>query len=118
MKRLLILIVGSVLGANLATAGGDPEAGKAKAQVCAGCHGPEGVSPAPNFPILAGQYEDYLLRALQEYRSGARKDPIMGGQVAALSEGDMADLAAYFARQQGLEVIDVEHADVFKTGRD
>jgi cytochrome c553 len=118
MKRLLLLIVGSVLCANLATAGGDPEAGKTKVQVCAGCHGPEGVSPTPNFPILAGQYESYLLRALQEYKSGVRKNPIMGGQVAALSEDDMADLAAYFARQQGLDVIDVEHSEVFKTGQD
>ncbi len=117
MKRLLILIMGGLLGANLATAAGDPQAGKTKAQVCAGCHGPEGVSPTPNFPILAGQYKDYLLRALRGYKSGARKNPIMAGQVAALSESDMADLAAYFASQKGLEVIDVEHSDVFETGR-
>lgn len=118
MKRLLIVTIGCVLGANLAMAGGDPEAGKTKAQVCAGCHGPEGVSPTPNFPILAGQYQDYLLRALRDYKSGARKNPIMAGQVAALSEADMADLAAYFAGQQGLEVIDVEHSDVFETAQD
>jgi len=85
-----------------ALAGGDPAAGKEKSAVCAACHGQDGVSPVPDFPKLAGQHEDYLLRALMDYKLGNRKNPIMGGQVANLSEQDMADLAAYFSSQKGL----------------
>jgi len=83
---------------------GDPAAGKEKSAVCAACHGADGVSPVPDFPKLAGQHEDYLLRALKDYKLGNRKNPIMGGQVANLSETDMEDLAAYFSSQQGLVV--------------
>lgn len=85
-----------------ALAGGDPAVGKEKSAVCAACHGQDGVSPVADFPKLAGQHEDYLLRALKDYKLGNRKNPIMGGQVANLSEQDMADLAAYFSSQQGL----------------
>jgi cytochrome c553 len=87
-----------------AAAAGDPVAGKAKSQVCAACHGPDGNSPTGDFPKLAGQKEDYLLAALTQYKSGKRKNPIMGGMGAPLSKQDMADLAAYFASQQGLQL--------------
>lgn len=87
-------------------AGGDPQAGSAKAAACAGCHGADGNSKVPTFPILAGQYADYLLQALKDYKSGKRKNAIMQGQVAALSEEDMEDLAAWYASQQGLRSID------------
>ncbi len=82
-------------------AGGDPAAGKAKAQVCAGCHGAEGVSVSPAFPHIGGQHADYLLHALKAYKSGERKNVIMQGQVSALNEQDMADLAAWFASLPG-----------------
>ncbi len=84
-------------------AGGDPELGKAKSQTCQSCHGPDGNSPTPQFPTIAGQHEDYLLHALREYKSGARKNAIMAGMVAALSEEDLGNLAAYYARQVGLK---------------
>ncbi|MBL8447695.1 MAG: cytochrome c [Zoogloeaceae bacterium] len=83
---------------------GDPAAGKEKAAVCGACHGADGNSAIPDFPRLAGQQEDYLLRALQDYKLGRRKNPIMGAQVEALSKADMADLAAWFSSQQGLVV--------------
>lgn len=83
-------------------AGGNAEAGKAKSAACAGCHGADGNSPAPSFPKLAGQHEDYLYHTLSQYKSGKRKNPIMSGQVANLSDQDMKDLAAYFAKQKGL----------------
>ncbi|MBL8438218.1 MAG: cytochrome c [Zoogloeaceae bacterium] len=83
---------------------GDPAAGKEKSAVCGACHGADGNSPIPDFPRLAGQPEDYLLRALQDYKLGRRKNPIMGAQVEALSKADMADLAAWFSSQQGLVV--------------
>lgn len=87
------------------SAAGHPAAGKEKAtKVCAACHGTDGNSAAATFPRLAGQHEAYLLHALQAYRSGGRNNEIMKAQVAGLSPGEMADLAAYFASQKGLEV--------------
>ena len=107
MKRILLVLVISLLASSVVY-GGDPAAGKEKSQVCQACHGTDGNSPAPNFPKLAGQYQDYLLRSLLDYKSGARKNPIMSGQVAALSEQDMKDLAAYYASQKGLYVVEIE----------
>jgi cytochrome c553 len=102
MKNTLIAL--ALLGLVSGTAwAGDAARGKEKAAVCAACHGADGNSPAPDFPRLAGQYEDYLYRALLDYKSGGRKNAIMQGQVGPLEKADMADLAAYFASQKGLE---------------
>lgn len=68
---------------------------------CAACHGADGNSAAPNFPRIAGQHEDYLLHSLRAYRSGARKNAIMASQIGSLSEQDLRDLAAFYARQKG-----------------
>ncbi len=86
----------------MALAGGDPDAGRTKAQACASCHGADGNATNPQFPRLAGQYESYLLHALRQYKSNARKNPIMNGMVANLSEQDLKDLAAWFSSQKGL----------------
>ncbi len=83
-----------------ALAGGDAEAGKSKSEACAQCHGPDGNSPSPAFPKLAGQYADYLARALLDYKTGARQNPIMAGFSASLSEQDIEDLAAFYASQK------------------
>lgn len=80
---------------------GDAARGKEKSAACAACHGEDGNSKAPSFPRIGGQHEDYLLQALKAYKKGTRKNAIMGAQVTALSEQDMADLAAYFASQKG-----------------
>jgi len=87
-----------------AFAGGDALVGQQKAQVCAACHGPSGISDykQTSAPIIAGQYDDYLVRALEEYQSGMRDNPIMKGMAANLSEQDMEDIAAYFSQQDGL----------------
>lgn len=92
---MALLIVGAAHGAN-------PEAGKEKSRPCAACHGPDGNSPAADFPKLAGQHYDYLLKALKDYKAGERKNPIMAPQVANLTARDMQDLAAYYSRQPGL----------------
>ncbi len=85
---------------------GNPIAGKAKTTTCAACHGLDGNGNIPLYPRLAGQHEDYLLKALHDYKSGARKNVVMKGIAAPLSEQDMADLAAYFASQpKGLVVV-------------
>lgn len=76
--------------------------GKEISTVCAACHGVDGNSPTPDFPIIAGQHAEYLYRALLDYKLGNRTDPVMQGQVAELSRSDMRDLAAYFSSQEGL----------------
>jgi cytochrome c553 len=110
MKKILIVAFGLAFG--LAAHAADPVAGKEKSKACAACHGAGGVSaetahganaPSPSdFPKLAGQYNDYLVRALNDYKLGVRKNPIMAGMVANLSKEDIADLAAYFSSQQAL----------------
>lgn len=103
-KSVLILSIAAASLGLQAHAEGNPEAGRAKSASCAACHGADGNSPVAMFPKLAGQEQDYLYHSLRAYKSGKRKNPIMGGQVANLSDADMADLAAYFAVQQGLSV--------------
>jgi hypothetical protein len=98
-------LVKSVLSAALLTAlssgvlaEGSVQAGQAKAAACAACHGPTGNdSVLPNVPKLGGQGERYLVKQLHEIKADIRKVPLMAPFVAALSEQDMLDLAAYFA---------------------
>lgn len=78
------------------------ERGREKAAVCTACHGANGVSTMPNWPVLAGQHESYLKQALTGYKQGSRTDPVMAGQVLNLTEEDIADLAAFFAAQPGV----------------
>lgn len=83
-------------------AAGDPAAGAQKTKMCSGCHGIEGWRTAfpevYKVPKIAGQHEAYLVKALQAYRSGERSHPTMRAIAASLSDKDMADLAAYYAR--------------------
>jgi cytochrome c553 len=83
-----------------ARAAGDAAAGQAKAITCAACHGVDGNSLNPEWPSLAGQHESYIVKQLQAFKSGARQNVLMSGQAMALSDQDMADLAAYFAGQK------------------
>jgi len=75
----------------------DAAAGKAKAQACAVCHGPIGVSNTPDVPHLAGQPEIYLVAQLSAYKSGARKHEVMSLMAQTLSDADIANVAAWFA---------------------
>ncbi len=86
-----------------AVAGGDIAAGQAKAKaVCGACHGENGDKPLqPEYPVLAGQHVDYLAKALKDYKSGARKNAIMGGQAQALSAKDIDDVTAWFSSRTG-----------------
>ncbi|HRE53295.1 MAG TPA: c-type cytochrome [Candidatus Competibacter sp.] len=100
-KYVVIAATCALLGsATVALAAGDPAAGKAKSATCAACHTADGNSINPQYPKLAGQSADYLFKQLQDYKSGARANPIMLGMVAPLSPQDMEDLAAYYASQQ------------------
>ena len=104
-KRLVIaaFAAGASLGLMMqpAAAKGDIAAGKEKSALCVACHAEDGSSPQPAFPRIGGQYASYLERALLDYKSGVRQNPIMTGIVAQLTEEDMANLAAYFASQKG-----------------
>ncbi len=102
--RILTLALGIIAAA--ATSGtlaaGNAADGKQKSQACVACHAEDGNSTSPQFPRLAGQHPDYLVKALRDYKSGARKNPIMAPFAMSLSPRDMEDLAAYFAQQKGL----------------
>jgi len=96
-RASLLLSVGLALAAG-PVAAADIAAGKKKAQeVCAACHNMDGVSTIPDYPKLAGQYPDYLGKALRDYKSGARKNPIMTGMAQGLSQNDIDDVSAYFS---------------------
>ncbi|RZU98985.1 c-type cytochrome [Spiribacter vilamensis] len=102
MKRLTVFLGAMALlaaGSVPAQSIGDVQAGQAKSQTCAACHGAKGASDNSAFPMLAGQHADYLVHALKAYKSGDRQNAIMNGQAAALSDKDIRDLAAYFAAQ-------------------
>jgi cytochrome c553 len=97
MRILSVLLA---LGVGTAAEAADLGMGQAKAkEVCAACHGLDGNSATPDYPRLAGQYPDYLAKALRDYKSGQRKNPIMGANAAALSKEDIANLAAWFSSQ-------------------
>ena len=78
---------------------GNVAAGKAKSATCATCHGADGNSLVAMYPSLAGQSANYIAKQLADFKSGNRQDPVMAGMVAALSQEDMNDLAAFFAVQ-------------------
>jgi cytochrome c553 len=90
------LAVLSLLACVTANAG-DIAAGRRKALQCQVCHGLDGISKLPEAPHLAGQPERYLVKSLEEYRSGARKNDLMTLVVQNLGDQDIADLAAYYA---------------------
>lgn len=101
-KTLLALAMGLLMnGASpILHAEGKISAGKDKAASCAGCHGDLGNSPAPNFPKLAQQNASYLVKQLMAFKAGKRQDPMMGPMAMALSDADMADIAAFYAAQK------------------
>jgi cytochrome c553 len=102
MKPIAVFAGIVFLTTGAAYAAGDAEAGKEKAaQVCVACHGADGNKPsAPDQPVLAGQHPDYLVKALSDYKSGKRQNPIMKGFASTLSRKDMEDLAAWFSSQK------------------
>ena len=74
--------------------------------VCVACHGNNGVGITPDYPILAGQYRDYLVRSLTDYQKGGRKHAVMAAFMGALKPSDIEELAAYYAAQQpGLSIV-------------
>ena len=107
-SRFFLMSAVAVLSLGLASPvlAGDPVRGKEKSLSCQACHGPDGNSPVPMFPNIAGQYRDYLLHSMRSYKTGERTNPIMIAIVQPLSDQDLEDLAAYYANQKGLYQID------------
>ncbi|MDP3295771.1 MAG: cytochrome c [Nevskia sp.] len=98
---LLGLSAANVASANEAAAPAAAAGGKpAQVGVCAACHGENGVSASPLFPNLAGQHRSYIEVALKGYKSGARKNAVMGGQAAGLSDADIKALAVWYSSQK------------------
>ena len=81
------------------------ERGKEKSVTCSACHGVDGNSDTKMYPKLAGQYKNYLVHALSSYKNGDRKNAIMSGFAAGLSEQDIIDLSTYYSKQKGLNII-------------
>lgn len=103
------LAAAALLAAPLAaSASGDPALGQKKAATCEACHGKDGRSIDPNYPNLGGQHESYLIKALSDYRSGKRKEAIMGSMAVNLTNQDIEDLAAWFASLGGLEDLSID----------
>ncbi len=103
MKRQILATASALIlavTANIAIAGGDAAAGKAKAASCAGCHGAKGISAIPMYPNLAGQKETYLVKQLKAFKDKSRKDPTMNAMAAPLSDEDMANLSAYYSKMK------------------
>ena len=79
---------------------GSVEAGRTKSVTCAACHGADGNSVTPDWPMLAGQHASYIVRQLKAFKNGERTDVTMKPFADMLSEQDMLDVAAYFAAQK------------------
>ena len=105
MKKITVMaaVLAGAFGWSGLVAAADLEAGQKLGETqCAACHGKDGKTPIdPSYPKLAGQYPDYLAKALHDYQSGARKNPIMGGIAKPLSKADIENVAAYFSSLPG-----------------
>lgn len=101
------LVVGLGLALALSAAQAQVKGDPAKAKeivdkVCIACHGADGNGPVPNFPRLAGQTAEYLLKQMQDFKKNKRPGEVMAPNVANLSDEDMANLALFFAAQKAL----------------
>jgi len=99
MKRQILTVLSAValVAASNVVSAADAAAGKAKAAMCAGCHGPKGISMAPMYPNLAGQKEAYLATQIKAFRDGTRVNAVMAPMVKGLTDADADNLAAYFS---------------------
>ena len=100
MKSFFFALITALIFTSTSAMAGDVAAGKAKSALCASCHGPTGISMSPIWPNLAGQKEQYLIKQITAFRDGTRTDPMMAPMVAALSDTDIENLAAYYSSQK------------------
>ncbi|MFT5393074.1 MAG: cytochrome c553 [Gammaproteobacteria bacterium] len=109
---LKLLVLSTFMSVSVSSlAAGDAVAGKNRAQElgCPACHGIDGNGATPRIPQapkLAGQYAKYIVHALKAYRTGKRQNAIMGGFAGALTDEDRENIAAHYASQTGLRVVE------------
>jgi len=116
VRALLVVLI--AMGAAQA-AEGDPKAGKEKSAMCQGCHGEEGISAAPNFPNLAGQFQRYIERQIHDFQSEKRSDPTMSGMAASITEEqDLKDIAAYFSSKKRMKGTQGKNKELTARGKD
>jgi cytochrome c553 len=96
MQDIAAFFSGKPLAPNSASQSKAPDA----AQVCVACHGQDGVGITPQYPSLAGQHEDYIERALHDYKKGGRKNPIMATFASQVKDADVRVIAEYYAERQ------------------
>ena len=102
MKKHILVAAFAALAAQGAVAADIAAGAKIADAQCAACHGKDGKTPTdPSYPTIAGQYPDYLLKALNDYHKGQRKNPIMGAIAKPLNKADMQNLAAYYGSLPG-----------------
>lgn len=101
MNKLFVSLLLTLGISGLAHAAGDAAAGQGKIAMCSACHNADGNSMVPNFPKLAGHGERYLLKQMRDIKSGARPVVEMTGMLDAMTEQDLADIAAWYASQKG-----------------
>jgi len=107
-NQIVVTLAFTMLIPALSFAKGDPVRGQEKAATCEACHGKDGHSIDPNYPNLGGQHFSYLVKALSDYRSGARTNAIMSSFATNLSNQDIEDLAAWYASQSGLKDLSIK----------
>ena len=97
-----IFVLLAFFAATAVEAKGNADKGREKAaQICAACHGADGAKPvAPENPILAGQFDDYIVKALSDYKTGNRANPVMKAFAEPLTKQEIEDLAAWFSSQK------------------
>jgi cytochrome c553 len=96
MQDVVAFLSGQELKPTGKAVGTAPKAG----QTCVACHGNDGIGILPEYPNLAGQHADYLEQALRSYRGGQRKNAVMAGMAAALTDQDIKELAKYYSSQR------------------
>ena len=102
MKKQILGAAFAAVAAHAAAAADLTAGAKIADAQCAACHGKDGKTPTdPSYPKIAGQYPDYLLKALNDYHKGQRKNPIMGAIAKPLSKADMQNVAAYYGSLPG-----------------
>lgn len=107
MNKLQIAITSTMLALMPLTssAAGNAADGQNKSTTCQACHGETGTATQAIYPNLGGQYQDYLSKALHDYREGRRNNPVMSGFAANLTDDDIEDISAWYASQKGLTII-------------
>jgi cytochrome c553 len=99
-SAIIVSMAASAVIVSASPARADIQAGRQKAQLCATCHGPQGLATMPNTPHLAGQPELYMIEQLKAFRSGKRAHDIMTLIAKPLTDADIADLSAWFSSLQ------------------